>query len=89
MVAEPLERVPRPTAEPANRAHSLPEGLLLESGGWEPRGHEDFHAKEERNLVRTVQGEEGAGEKEREASLVRRGSDVVSRGAASERGSEG
>lgn len=39
--------------------------------------------------MRTVQGEEGAGEKEREASLVRRGSDVVSRGAASERGSEG
>lgn len=27
--------------------------------------------------MRTVQGEEGAGEKEREASLVRRGSDVV------------
>ena len=36
-------------------AHSLPEGLLLESGGWETRGHEDFHAKEERNLVRTGQ----------------------------------
>ena len=39
--------------------------------------------------MRTVQGEEGPGEKEREASLVRRGSDVVSRGAAFEMGSEG
>jgi len=44
------------------------------------RGHEDFHAKEERNLVRTVQREEGPGEKEREASLVRRESDVVHEG---------
>ena len=33
MVPEPLERVPQPAGEPANGVHSLPEGLLLESGG--------------------------------------------------------